>query len=211
VTVIGGRVTPAFTRNALQGAAAVRAPDARDVVAIASAALALVASVLSPLPAPLVAGLCGLAAVANAVRMGGWASLATRRDPLLWILHAGYAWLVAGHALTGLSALAPGLVPPAAALHAFSVGAIGTYVLGMISRVALGHTGRPLALPRSMLLAYAAVLAAGAARVAIPLIAPTAMALAWQIAGALWCLAFALYAFVYFPILTSPRPDGRPG
>jgi uncharacterized protein involved in response to NO len=211
VVVIGGRVTPAFTRNALQGRAAVRAPDARDPVAIASAALALLLASLAAAPPALVAAAGALAAAANALRMRGWATPATRRDPLLWILHAGYAWLVAGFGLTAVAAAAPGLVAPTAALHAFSAGAIGTYVMGMMSRVALGHTGRPLALPRAMLAAYAAVLLAGAARVAIPLLAPTAMALAWQVAGALWCVAFALYACVYFPILTSPRPDGRPG
>ncbi|HEU4427584.1 MAG TPA: NnrS family protein, partial [Myxococcota bacterium] len=81
----------------------------------------------------------------------------------------------------------------------------------MRSRVALGHTGRPLALPRGMGIAYAALLLAGAARVGIPLLVPTAMALAWDIAGALWCVAFGLFAVVYARILTSPRPDGRPG
>jgi uncharacterized protein involved in response to NO len=211
VVVIGGRVTPAFTRNALQGRAAVRAPDARDPAAIASAAAALGLASLAAVPPGLVASACAIAAGTNALRMLGWATHATRGDPLLWILHAGYAWLVAGFALSAVAAAAPGSVAPSAALHALSAGAIGTYVLGMISRVALGHTGRPLALPRVMGVAYAAVLLAGASRVAVPLLAPGAMALAWEIAGALWCVAFAIFAIVYFPILTSPRPDGRPG
>jgi uncharacterized protein involved in response to NO len=211
VVVIGGRVTPAFTRNALQGAAVVRAAGARDVVAIATAALALALAALAYAPPALVAAACSLAAAANAARMLGWASLATLREPLLWILHAGYAWIVVGFALSAAAAAAPGVVAPTAALHAFTTGAIGTYVLGMTSRVALGHTGRALVLPRAMLPAFAAVLLAGLARVAIPLLVPTAMALAWRIAGALWCIAFGLYAIVYFRILTSPRLDGRPG
>jgi uncharacterized protein involved in response to NO len=211
IVVIGGRVTPAFTRSALQGVAAVRAPDARDPLAIASAAAALaLAALASAAPGPVV-GACALAAAANAARMAGWASRAALRDPLLWILHAGYAWVVVGLALTAASAAAPGVVAPTAALHAFSAGAIGTYVLGMISRVALGHTGRPLALPPLMRIAFAAVLLAGAVRVALPLLLPAAMALAWEIAGALWCVAFGLYFVVYVRILTSPRPDGRPG
>ncbi len=211
VIVIGGRVTPAFTANALKGTAVVRASDARDVAAIASGALALTVASLAAAPPVLVAGAAALAALLNAARMVGWATRATRRDPLLWILHAGYAWIVAGLALTALAALAPGRVAPTVALHAFAVGAIATMILGMISRVALGHTGRPLVLPRGMRVAFAAIVLASLARVAIPLLAPTAMALAWEIAGALWCLAFGLYAIVYFAILVSPRPDGRPG
>jgi uncharacterized protein involved in response to NO len=211
VIVIGGRVTPAFTRNALRGTASVRDADARDLAAIASAALALAAAALASAPPMLVGAACSLAALLNAARMRGWESRAALRDPLLWILHAGYAWVIAGLALTAAAAFAPGRVAPSAALHAFSAGAIGTYILGMTSRVALGHTGRALALPRAMCVAYAAVLAAGMARVAIPLLAPAAMALAWEIAGAAWCLAFAIYAVVYFPILTAPRPDGLPG
>jgi uncharacterized protein involved in response to NO len=210
VVVIGGRVTPAFTRNAL-ATAAVRETDARDVVAIASAALALALAALTTPPPALIASACVAAAVANAARMHGWASLATRQQPLLWILHAGYAWLVVGLALTGVSAVRPGLVTPSAALHAFTAGAIGTYVLGMMSRVALGHAGRAFALPRGMLIAYAAILLAGGVRVALAVLAPTSLALAWEIAGALWCVAFGTYVVIYFRILTSPRPDGRPG
>jgi uncharacterized protein involved in response to NO len=211
VVVIGGRVTPAFTRSAFGAAVAVRAAGARDALAIVSAALGLALASLASAPPALVALACALAAAANAARMAGWGSLAARRDPLLWILHAGYAWLVLGFALSAAAAAAPGWVAPTAALHAFTTGAIGTYVLGMMSRVALGHTGRALVLPRAMVPAYLAVLLAGGARVAIPLLAPSAMALGWEIAGALWCIAFGLFASTYLPILTAPRPDGRPG
>ncbi len=211
VVVIGGRVTPAFTANALRGAATVRAGDARDVAAIASAALALGLASSAVAPPAAVAVAAALAAVANAARMLGWATRAALRDPLLWILHAGYAWIVVGLALTALAASWPGRVPPSAALHAFGAGAIGTSILGMISRVALGHTGRALALPSAMRVAFAAISLAALARVAIPLFAPAAMALAWEAAGILWCIAFGLYAIVYFPILTAPRPDGKPG
>jgi uncharacterized protein involved in response to NO len=210
VVVIGGRVTPAFTRNALPGAS-VREPGTRDGAAIASAAVALALASSAHAPPALAAVACALAAALNAARMHGWATLATWRNPLLWILHAGYAWIVLGFALSAFAAVAPGNVAPTAALHAFSAGAIGTYILGMTTRVALGHTGRALALPRAMVAAYAAMLAAGASRVALPLLTPSAMALSWQIAGALWCLAFAIFGIVYFPILTTPRPDGRPG
>jgi uncharacterized protein involved in response to NO len=210
VVVIGGRVTPAFTRSALPHAR-VRDPGARDVVAIASAAAALALASLAHAPPALVALGGALAALSNALRMRGWATLETRASPLLWVLHAGYAWLIVAFSLTAAAAVAPGRVAPSAALHAFSAGAIGTYILGMISRVGLGHTGRALVLPRPMVVAYAAVLSAGAARVAIPLLAPAAMAHAWEIAGALWCVAFTIFGWVYFPILTSPRPDGQPG
>ena len=210
VVVIGGRVTPAFTRNALPNAS-VRASGARDAVAIGSAGVALGLASLAAPPAALAASACALAALANAARMRGWATRAALTDPLLWILHAGYAWLVLGFALSGVAAWAPGRVAPSAALHAFSTGAVGTYVLGMMSRVALGHTGRPLALPRPMRIAFAAILVAGAVRVALPIAAPTQLAFAWELAGALWCVAFGLFLVAYARILVSPRPDGKPG
>jgi uncharacterized protein involved in response to NO len=206
VMVIGGRVTPLFTKNALARAgspATVRARDRRDDVALGAAVAAVLASV-TPLPDVVVAAAFLVAAGAAAGRMWGWGTLAAARDPLVFVLHTGYAWVAVALALRGVAALAPAQVPPPLALHALTVGGIGTYTLGMMARVALGHTGRELRAPPLATVAF--VLLHGAALVR--LLAPAS---ALPAAALLWAAAFGLYLLVYTPILTSPRADGAPG
>ena len=148
-----------------------------------------------------------LAALAG--RMLGWQTLRTVRDPLLWSLHAGLAWVVIGFALVAVSDLS-GALPPQAGLHALSAGAMGAMLLAVMTRVPLGHTGRPLVLPRGAVACYALVHLGALLRVtaaALPA-SPPALLVA---AGVAWAGAFALYAALYAPILWGPRVDGRPG
>jgi len=98
-----------------------------------------------------------------------------------------------------------------AATHALTVGAIGSLTLGMMARVALGHTGRPLAAPKAMAVGFALVTVAALVRVGGPLLAPAFYGPALVASGALWTVAFAIYLRVYAPILLRPRVDGRPG
>jgi len=97
------------------------------------------------------------------------------------------------------------------ATHALTAGAIGSLTLGMMARVALGHTGRPLVAARAMPWAFAAISLAAVARVAVPFVAIAWHFVALIVAGALWTLAFAIYLVVYAPILASPRVDGQAG
>src|SRR5690606_18551233 len=92
-------------------------------------------------------------------------------EPIVWVLHLGYAWIVAGLALSALSAFT-GLVPSALVSHAFGTGAIGTMIIAVMSRASLGHTGRRLIAPRSIVWAYHLVTLAAVLRVAGPLLAP---------------------------------------
>ena len=211
IVVIGGRITPAFTRNALLRAgapASVRARPWLDRAAVAGAVGVALADLVAP-RSTASGALALAAALAIAARMAGWQSLRTWRDPLLWSLHAGLVWVALGLALVAASDLG-GALPPAAGLHALTAGAMGSMLLAVMTRVALGHTGRALRLPRGAVLCYAlvylgALLRVGAA--AFPGVHPPLLATA----GISWALAFALYAALFAPILCAPRIDGQPG
>jgi uncharacterized protein involved in response to NO len=212
ITLVGGRILPAFTRNALRqaGIAAEVRSDARlDALAIAGmAALLLGDLVLGP---GLVTGvLAFLAGAAGAVRLYFWRPFAAARGrPLLWVLHLGYGWLVLGLLMKGL-ADATGLLPATAALHALTIGAVGTMLMAVMSRASLGHTGRPLVAPRAVAAAYVLLTVAALLRVVAPLL-PDNYNVLLAAAGCAWALAFALFSVVYLPILTGPRTDGGPG
>jgi uncharacterized protein involved in response to NO len=211
IVVIGGRITPAFTRNALlrMGVEAqVRARPWLDRAAIAGVVGMALADVAAP-RTRVSGALALLAALAVAGRMAGWQTRRTLGDPLLWSLHAGLAWVAVGLALVAASDLA-GALPPAAGLHALSAGAMGAMLLAVMTRVPLGHTGRPLVLPRGAVACYALVHLGALLRVlaaAFPAAPPALLAAA----GFAWAGAFALYAALYAPILCAPRVDGMPG
>ena len=206
IVVMGGRVIPFFTGNAIPQA------GVRRIVAVDRAAVGLVALMvladLLPLASEVQGTIALAAAAANGWRMAGWRSIATRRHPIVWVLHLAYLWIVAGLALKGIASWTASL-PASLAVHALTVGGIGGLTLGMMSRVALGHTGRPIVAPRRMVAAYHLVNCAALVRVVLPLLAPAAYMLILEVAGALWTAAFALFTWVYFPILTRPRPNER--
>jgi uncharacterized protein involved in response to NO len=104
-----------------------------------------------------------------------------------------------------------GLVSPQFTVHAFTVGGIGVLTLGMMARVSLGHTGRPLKTALSVALAFALVNFAAAVRGILPIVFPLWLPQLVAIAGGLWIAAFTIFLAVYAPILTRPRIDGRPG
>ena len=205
VAVMGGRVIPFFTANVLPGLKQYRRAWL-DYVAVASLIAAIAsAGAAGPLPALV----CFTAALTNVARLAGWRGDATLRRPILWILHLAYAWIPAGLLLLGLAAL--GQVPEVLAWHAFAVGAVGGAIIGMITRTARGHTGSPLIASRSDVLTYALVTGAAAIRVLVPIAVPQYYVAAVVISGALWSLAFVIYAVTYAPLLWRARLDGKPG
>ncbi|MDP6623806.1 MAG: NnrS family protein [Alphaproteobacteria bacterium] len=207
VILVGGRITPAFTRNALK--VEITSRPTLDRLAI-GLVVALLAADTVPGAETVAALLALAAALVNGLRLAGWQGLATRHSPILWVLHLGYAWVVVGLALKGLAGLLPAL-PEVAALHGLTLGAVGIFTLGMMSRVALGHTGRPLVITPSITAAYVLVNLAALARLADPLLAAVADQLGSAAAGLMWTLGFLIFLINYLPILTSPRADGRPG
>ncbi len=208
VLVIAGRVFPMFTRNAT-GATDVRSHPTLDVLAIAGAGVFTVFDAVDH-GSRIAALTAGIAGVLAAARSAHWGMRHTLTLPLLWILHVGYAWIPLGLLLRGLAAFAP-VVPASLATHALTVGAIGSLTLGMMARVALGHTGRPLVAPRPMAWAFGAVTGAAVVRVALPLVAPAAYFASLVAAGALWTAAFLAYLVAYAPVLLGPRLDGKQG
>jgi uncharacterized protein involved in response to NO len=209
IGVLGGRVIPSFTKNALPQARVNPCPKASVLALLGLAALA-VAEIATGNPA--VTGAAALAAgIANALRMRGWDNRATLRHPILWILHVGYGWMAAGLMLRGVAELTD-IIPLDAGVHALTLGAIGSMIIGMMSRVALGHTGRAIIPAPLTVAAYWLVNVAALLRVAFALTWDDALRTASLTgSGALWSLAFLIFAIVYLPILTRPRVDGRPG
>ena len=125
------------------------------------------------------------------------------------MLHAAYAWIVIHLALRALAAA--GLVGESVAIHALTLGAIGGLTIGMMTRTAKGHTGRPLAADGYEVCAYGLVMAAAAVRVAGGLLVPGAYLATVVGSALLWSLAFSIYFLRYWPVLTRPRLDGKPG
>jgi uncharacterized protein involved in response to NO len=212
ILVIAGRITPAFTRNALGRRGEERRVRSRPaIVALAiggAACLALTTVVAGR--SQLTGVLAILAGLAAAARMAGWQSWHTRADPLLWSLHAGSAWIAVGLVLVGAADLGAPL-PTTVGLHALTAGAMGATILSVMTRVGLGHTGRPLVLPPGVVWCYALVQTAALARVAAPLLPAEGQRALLLASGLAWAAAFGLFALRYAPILTAPRPDGRPG
>jgi uncharacterized protein involved in response to NO len=204
IAIMGGRVIPSFTNNAVAGARARRNPW------VEYGALGFVVLILGLDLLQLPVWWAALpAAVLHAIRVALWAPLATRGRPILWILHLSYAWVVVHLLLRGLAGL--DLVSPALATHALTVGVIGGLTLGMMTRTARGHTARPLQVGPWETAAYVLVHAAAVVRVLIPLLLPGSYVALIAVSGVLWSAAFAIFTVVYIPILTRPRLDGQPG
>ncbi|MFO1303837.1 MAG: NnrS family protein [Burkholderiales bacterium] len=207
LAVMGGRVIPMFTNNGVPGTRATRRL-AVERVALGSV-LTLFLADLVQAPGEVVAIVALVAAVAHAIRLALWQPWRTWRVPIVWVLHASYAWIVVYLALRALAAL--DLVAIPVADHALTIGAIGGMTIGMMTRTARGHTGRPLTVDRYEVACYALVQAAAVLRVAGPFMLPHAYVATVTASGVCWSLAFALYAVRYWPILSRARLDGKPG
>jgi uncharacterized protein involved in response to NO len=208
ILAMAGRVFPMFTRNAT-GVETIRSNRTLEVLTPTTMALLAVLDIVVPqsLAAAATSGAVGIVAGARAWH---WRTVRVGRHPLLWILHVGYAWVPLGLLLRAVSAF-HAAVPSSLATHALTVGAIGSLTVGMMARVALGHTGRPLVASPAMTWAFVAVTLASCARVLGPLLFPNAYLLTLEAAGVLWTAAFLIYLVVYTPILVRPRIDGRAG
>jgi uncharacterized protein involved in response to NO len=209
IGVLGGRVIPSFTKNALPQAKVNPCPKASVLALIGIAAVAIAEMASDD---PTITGSVALAAgIINVLRMRGWGTFATLGTPILWILHAGYAWLAAGFILRGVAELT-GVIPLDAGIHALTLGAVGSMIIGMMSRVALGHTGRSISPAPLTVAAYFLVNAAALLRVAFALVPSDSLrSSALMGSGALWSVAFLFFVIVYLPILSRSRADGRPG
>lgn len=205
-TVVGGRVIPMFTFNAIRGVKQWRSKRVDWAAAIATG----IALLLWALGVGGWAGVVSLiAAVLQAVRLGGWNPWATRRTPILWVLHLAYLWIPLGLALIGLTQF--GVLPRSSGIHALAIGATGGLIIGMMTRTALGHTGRMLVVGPIETAAYALVLIAALVRVVTVGFIPAAQMGGVHAAATLWSLGFLLYLWRYTPFLMRARLDGKAG
>ena len=212
VAVIGGRIVPAFTRNALRprglDGTIVSRPWLEKVTLLST--LLMIPADLA-LPGGVVAGLLALvAALAHGLRLAGWQPVKTLDQPILWVLHLGYGWVPAALALKAAHLLGAG-VDGSSWVHALTAGAFATMILAVMTRASLGHTGRMLVVTRPTVAAYLLLTVAAVLRVVAPELQGGLYRTALEGAGAAWIAAFALYLYVYAPILLGPRADGRPG
>ena len=206
-SVIGGRVIPNFTANAVKGTRPV-INERRDRISLALTAGAGLAWSCG-LPAPMTAGLAAAAAVAQATRLFGWKPLCTIRNPLLWILHVSYGWIPFGFLLLALAAL--GFVTSSAAFHVLAIGSMAGLIIGMITRTTLGHTGRMLKAGKAEISMYALIQLGVITRFAAAVTGGALRDNLLIIAVIAWSGAFAAYLVVYGPYLMTARIDGREG
>ena len=207
IAVMGGRVIPMFTNNGIPGTNATRHPLI-EKLALGSV-LALLGADIVQAPAGVVALIAVAAALAHAARLYLWQPWRTLRTPLVWVLHAAYAWIGIYLVLRALAAV--GLVGESIALHALTIGVIGGMTIGMMTRTARGHTGRPLVADGFEVACYVLVQCAALTRVFGAMLLPDGYVYTVVVSAICWSAAFALYAIRYWPILSRPRLDGKPG
>lgn len=207
ILVIAGRVFPFFTEKGLKGVSIPRNLQL-DMLAIGSATvlfwlqLAGISGTFLALTALIVAGF-------NAWRLASWFVFRIWFTPLLWVLYLGYGWLILGFIFTAFAAWE--WVLPSLALHAFTVGGIGVLTMGMMARVSLGHTGRAMKASNTIAVAFGLLNIAALFRVILPVAIISWTNVLVYCATLAWLAAFALFIFVYAPILTAARVDGTDG
>lgn len=216
--IIGGRVIPAFSANAIESLKPKRWPALETFAVglmVLIALLDLLAPLLARLQAPLLVGtaattyqlLLVTTAMVHLVRLAAWQPWKTLQNPLLLVLPVSYLWIPICLLLRGLLNGSPGYIP-SPAVHALVVGAMAGLMLSMMTRSALGHTGRPLRAGAVEVTCFLAIHAAALARVFGTLLDPAHTTTWIAVSGILWTIAFATFAAGYLPILTAPRRAG---
>lgn len=208
ILLIGGRIIPSFSRNWLAKQSPGRLPipfSQFDMLAIALTAIALIVWSLKP-DGPVSGSFLSLAALTQTFRLCRWAGERTLNNPLVFILHIGFAFIPLGLCLNALAAFS--LVPEAAGIHALGMGAFGTLTLAIMVRATLGHTGRPLHAGPSTIVIFIAVLFAAIIRIAAALDMLSEVAIGdnlIQIAGYSWSIAYLGFVAIYSKPIVTPR------
>ncbi len=212
VTIIGGRIVPAFTTSALRQQGIQYALQSRLVLTVMAVAIMVLIAVGDVFwPETRIAGmLAGIAAAVQGLRLLQWRSLQTLRQPIVWILRLAYAWLPVGLGLKAAALLGRYAIG-AFWLHAMTIGALATMITAVMTRASLGHTGRAVVVHPLTTVGYVMLTAAALVRV----FGLTALRLSYPqvviLTASFWTASFALFVGVYAPILWGPRADGKPG
>jgi uncharacterized protein involved in response to NO len=212
MTVIAGRVLPMFTANGT------KTPKVENLAWLEKAVITLtvlvVLTYITNLQQLVAKGnmvlLFASCALVHSVRAIRWRPHVTFKTPLVWSLHLAYWFIPVSFLLFALHYA--GLnITASNALHGLTAGAISSLILAMIARISLGHSGRPLTPHWLMKYAFGLIILAAIIRVVSAYAQVYFNFNLHIVSGSLWALAFAIYVLVYANILTSPRPDGRPG
>jgi uncharacterized protein involved in response to NO len=212
MSVMAGRVAPMFTANGTKTTKVTPLPWL-DKVTNGSLAIAMFSLLLEPIIgfSNLFFGLILIiAGIFQTIRWLRWRPWITLGVPLLWSFHLAIKFIAYGLIILGLSYLIPA-IPSSHIWHLLTVGGMGGLILAMISRVSLGHTGRPLIPPKAMTAAYIFITLAALVRAIGPWVLPKKTLLFIDISGTFWLFAFGIFVITYVPMLMSGRKDGRPG
>src|SRR5210317_1543864 len=207
--LVGGRVIPAFTRNAVAGSDP-RHENWLEVIAFGSLLVIVLVTLLGgafTFAAWVPTSLFIVAAVAHLLRLALWQPQVTLGNPLLWMMPVAYSWLPTALLLRALSTVA--VIVPGAWIHALTMGALSSLMMAMMMRSTLGHTGRKLVASQMDILAFLLLQLAALLRV-VAGSSGSYQALV-ILSGVAWVLAFALFMSRYLPMLVRPRVDGKPG
>lgn len=207
ISLIGGRIVPSFTRNWLAQRRHLARPmpfGRVDSAVLAFTLVALGVWVIWPGHGGT-AGLCGLAGVAQLWRLSRWSGRHTGAEALVWVLHAGYAFVPLGFLAVAAGQFLPGMGP--AAQHVWMAGAVGLMTLAVMTRASLGHAGRPLHATTPITALYVALIVAVLARFAAGGFPEQTWLL--HLAAGAWIAAFAGFAVIYWPILARPKTAPR--
>ncbi len=205
MSLIGGRITPSFTRNWLAKSGSEARPAGfgwPDKTALVATGLAALFWVAAP-DLTLTGWLLFAAAILQLYRLSRWCGYLTFREPLVLVLHAGYAWIPLGLALLGFSILSD-LLPFKDALHGLTIGAVGTMITAVMTRASLGHSGRPLTAGWGTRIIFLLVISAAITRIPAA-VGTESYLLHIYVSGLEWMAAFALFLVLYGPLYFSKR------
>ncbi len=212
MSVMAGRVVPMFTANGTKTPKATPLPWL-DKITNGSLAVAMLSLLLQPVVGfseSFFGVLLIIAGIFQTMRWLRWRPWITLGVPLLWSIHLSIKFIAYGLIVLGLSYLIAE-IPSNHIWHLLTVGGMGGLILAMISRVSLGHTGRPLSPPKAMSFAYIFITLAALVRALGPWALPEKTLLFIDISGTFWLFAFGIFVVTYAPMLMSGRKDGRPG
>lgn len=209
IVVFGGRMLPAFTQNAFSSMGnhiRIKTWPWVEQTAFWSIGVVCVVDVL--FEDHWATGIVFiLAAIIHTIRLAGWMPHKTSRQPIVWVLHLGYAWIAVGFIFRALGVMTDWMMP-STALHAITVGGFGITILGIMTRVSLAHTGRILDPGKEMVFVFGSMVITTLLRLDL---VPMDYGWAVSLSGVTWTLAFLIFILTFFPALTQPRVDGKPG
>lgn len=205
--LIAGRIIPFFSGNVISDYQK-RNPGWFGIATVVASILFAGIYLIEP-SSLLAKGLAFLSGIFCLVNLGRWFHPQVLKLPMLWVLFAAYAWFAIGY--LSYSMMNIGFFTSSTILHAFTAGGISTMILGMISRVSLGHSGRIIETSPMITVSFLLITVGAILRVFGVFLLGSYNSQLMSLSAILWVLAFLLYILKYAPILLTSRADGKPG